>query len=193
MIVQLASVLVAVQREVNVESTNHKPSTLNHQPSTNNQEDIKPLSQVTEKKNEYPSWFDDLWELYPTRAGSNDKRKAYQAASARLKDGRTQKELFTAVARYKYFVVATGKASTEYVKQAATFFGPNDNLDNLWTVPLNNPRGNTPNGQQPKSPIERFMQSNYPAGASGQNDNGHVGRDDGALRGEVDEPIRGIG
>jgi hypothetical protein len=94
----------------------------------------------------YPDWFDDLWKLYPTRAGSNDKKKAFQAANARLTEGRTQAELFAAVDRYRFFVVATGKVSTEYVKQGATFFGPNDNLDNPWTVPTKSGGNNTPQG-----------------------------------------------
>lgn len=120
---------------------NQEPRTINQEPLTKNQEpDTPPSSQATPQakpaKGEYPEWFEEIWAVYPTRSGGNDKRKALQAANARLKEGRTKHELLEAVKRYRYFVVATGRISTEYVKMAASFFGRgSDSLDNPWTPP----------------------------------------------------------
>lgn len=91
----------------------------------------------TKVKPEYPEWFIKLWDHYPTRAGSNNKKLAFQKANARRKEGCSDQQLFDAVDRYKYFVVATGKVSTEYVKQASTFFGSMDNINNAWNAPVN--------------------------------------------------------
>lgn len=117
------------------------PDSLLLNPST--PETGKATATPPQTKPDYPDWFLKIWELYPTRAGSNDKRKAYQAANARAKEGRTPAELFAAVERYKFFVVATGKVSTEYVQQGATFFGKGGHIDNPWTVP-NYSGGSTP-------------------------------------------------
>jgi hypothetical protein len=87
------------------------------------------------KTPDYPDWFEEIWKHYPTRAGGDNKKIAFQKANARVNEGKTTDELYSAVDRYKYFVVATGKVSTEYVKQAATFFGSIDNIVNPWAVP----------------------------------------------------------
>jgi len=47
-------------------------------------------------------------------------------------------------------------------------------------------------GNQPKSPIERFMRKHYPnAGPGPENDHGPMGRDDGPVRGAMDPQLRG--
>ena len=52
-------------------------------------------------------------------------------------EGHTEEELLAGVRRYAVFVRATGKEGTEYVKQAATFFGPNKAFLERWTLPEN--------------------------------------------------------
>lgn len=56
---------------------------------------------------------------------------------------------------------------------------------------IKNSRGShgQPSSPKPSSPIERFMQQNYPD----KNDSGPLGSDDGVVWEQVDEPIRGIG
>lgn len=144
-------------------SPNQEPITNNQEPQTKNHDSVD-LSQATPQakpaaKNAYPDWFEEIWSVYPTRSGGNDKRKALQAANARLKQGRTKQELLEAVKRYRYFVVATGKVSTEYVKMAASFFGPNnDNLDNPWTPPPSGGGGGrTPPKFDPLAYVNRFQ------------------------------------
>jgi uncharacterized protein YdaU (DUF1376 family) len=126
---------------------NHKPLTINQEPLTNNKtisaqvpvDGLKdPDSPVDEKpkkgKPDYPEWFNGLWLTYPPRSGSNDKRAAYKAACARVKEGYTHEQLEAATHRYRVWCLATGKLNTEYVKAAASFYGPGGHIDNPWEV-----------------------------------------------------------
>lgn len=80
--------------------------------------------------------FDALWALYPKRAGGNPKPAALKTYRARLAAGVTHDELAAGLVRYAAFCAATGKVGTEYVKQAATFFGPSDEAwAELWAIP----------------------------------------------------------
>ena len=40
--------------------------------------------------------------------------------------------------RYEIFCHETGKKGTEFVMQAATFFGPDKHYENDWTIPSEN-------------------------------------------------------
>lgn len=82
----------------------------------------------------YPDWFETLWKNYPPRIGSQDKRKAYSACCARLKSGVAESDLHAALARYVIFIRATGNWGTQFVLQAATFFGPGGHIENPWLV-----------------------------------------------------------
>jgi chorismate mutase len=154
-------------------------------------EPVKPAK----AKPDYPEWFEAIWSHYPTRAGGDNKRMAFQKAGARIKEGKSHQDLFNAVDRYKYFVVATGKASTEYVKQAATFFGSMDNINNPWTPPA---LGVSNHAQQPKSAIERFMQNhqsgnqfeNFAGGRPAGSRDDESGQDNLRLVGGDDSPVR---
>jgi uncharacterized protein YdaU (DUF1376 family) len=101
-------------------SDDSKSSTLNE-----NQKSSKP---------DYPDWFETIWQNYPQRSGGNDKRKAFHAAQARIKSGKDPGYLLNAVLRYVQFVRANGNWGTQYVMQAATFFGPGEHIDNPWRV-----------------------------------------------------------
>ena len=116
-----------------------KKSTLGVEKNPTNQITIdqitKSNNQDHKNKHEYPPWFVDLLSRYPPRSGSNDKRKAFHAAQARLKDGVTMEQLTAAVDRYRLFVIANGRINTEYTMQAATFFGPGGHIENPWSIP----------------------------------------------------------
>lgn len=86
-------------------------------------------------KREYSSEFETAWQAYPKRAGGNPKPSAYKAWNARLHEGVTPETLLAGVKRYAAFVVATGKLGSEYVKQAATFFGPDRHFEETWQAP----------------------------------------------------------
>lgn len=77
-------------------------------------------------KREYSADFLAAWDLYPKRHPDNPKPPAFKAWSARLKEGITPELLTACVKGYADYVRRAGKEGTEYVLQAATFFGPNE-------------------------------------------------------------------
>lgn len=105
------------------------------------------------KAPEYPEDFQRLWEAYPRRSGSNDKRKALKAWTARLRAGHSPGEILAGVERYARWCEATGKVGTEMVKQAATFLGPADppHFAEAWAVPgaKDPPPDSAPAAEQP--------------------------------------------
>lgn len=117
---------------------------------------VEPISEQSLKRGEYPQWFEQLWKRYPQRIGSNEKKKAAQAINARIREGRTLKELSDAVERYLVFTIANESFGTQYVMQAARFFGPGDNIDNPW--PPTRPRSPTPTpaSTKPRSLIDEY-------------------------------------
>jgi hypothetical protein len=105
------------------------------------------------KTDRYPQSFEVVWRKYPKRAGGNSKHEALKAWKARVKQGRGEDEILAGTKRYAAFVRATGKEGTEYVKQAATFFGPAEHFLESWTPPPE-PRviaGSTAAGDVPAS------------------------------------------
>lgn len=85
-------------------------------------------------RNDYPPEFEAAWKAYPRRAGDNPKGKAFKAWRARLAAGRTAEEIHAGVLRYAAYVAAKGQVGTEYVKQAATFFGPDEAFAEPWEL-----------------------------------------------------------
>ena len=86
----------------------------------------KNLNVTVEKKRDYSPEFELAWKAYPQRAGSNDKRKAYQAWNARIKEGNSPQAIIEGIARYGLWCKTTGKIGTESVKQTSSFLGKAD-------------------------------------------------------------------
>lgn len=86
------------------------------------------------KKNTYPPEFEEVWSIYPKRAGGNSKSDAFKAWNARVKSGVAQQEIFEGVQRYAAYVEAEGTLNTRFVKQAVTFFGPGMHFSEEWNV-----------------------------------------------------------
>jgi len=78
--------------------------------------------------------FEVLWKQYPKRSGSNPRKAALQAYSARRKEGVRHKDIAAGLKRYAAWVTATGKLETETVMQAKRFFGPGLEWENPWAV-----------------------------------------------------------
>ncbi|HIE9647840.1 DNA-binding protein [Klebsiella pneumoniae] len=89
----------------------------------------KPSAQMT-----YPDEFEQVWSVYPRRAGGNSKSDAFKAWNARIRDGTTTAEILAGVERYAAFVKAEGTLNTKYVKQAKTFFGPGMHFSEPWAI-----------------------------------------------------------
>ncbi|AAQ54960.1 putative DNA replication protein [Burkholderia phage Bcep22] len=80
--------------------------------------------------------FEQAWSLYPPRAGGNSKPDALKAWNARIAAGVESARMLDGTQRYAAFCKATNKINTEYVKQAATFFGPGLHFDAAWMLPV---------------------------------------------------------
>lgn len=83
------------------------------------------------KRNDYPADFEQAWGAYPPRAGSN-KVTAFKAWSTRIKSGIEPGEILAGVRRYAAYVKAE-RTEERYVKQPATFFGPDEHFALPWT------------------------------------------------------------
>jgi len=83
----------------------------------------------------YPPDFERVWQEYPRRAGANPKRAGFSAWHARRREGVSPDVMLEGVRRYVNFLQATGKAGTEFVQRASTFFGPDRNFENAWSPP----------------------------------------------------------
>ena len=86
-------------------------------------------------KQDYSLEFEKAWQAYPKRAGGNSKAAAFKAWNARLKDGVKPEVMLAGVKRYAAYARATGSAGTQYVKQAASFFGPDRHFEESWQAP----------------------------------------------------------
>ena len=86
-------------------------------------------------KQGYSPEFETAWQAYPKRAGGNSKAAAFKAWNSRLKDGVKPEVMLAGVKRYAAYARATGSAGTQYVKQAASFFGPDRHFEESWQAP----------------------------------------------------------
>lgn len=83
-------------------------------------------------KTPYSPDFEAVWKVYPSRLGGNPKKRAWKAWCARLREGKTVEAMQAGAVRYAKFCRGTGKLNTEYVMQAATFFGPDCHFEESW-------------------------------------------------------------
>lgn len=116
-----------VEQVLNSSSTNH--ITTNHKPQTNNQKPIKSKDIRTD------SDFDEIKKAYPKRGGGQRWQDAERFYHSRIQEGVTHKEILDGVYRYARFCDQTGKTGSEFVQQAATFFGRNQGYREPWTPP----------------------------------------------------------
>ncbi|MEH6434312.1 hypothetical protein [Massilia sp. DD77] len=85
------------------------------------------------KRNDYPAVFEVVWEVYPTRPGDS-KKAAYKAWTARVNLGTTPTQMLDGAKAYAAYVKAM-RVEPQFIKQAATFFGPGEHFAADWTPP----------------------------------------------------------
>jgi hypothetical protein len=85
-------------------------------------------------KSAYPPEFETVWAIYPKRTGGNPKKEAHTAWRARLRAGVPVEVLHRGAAAYAAFCDAEGKTGTQFVMQAATFFGPGERYLETWAA-----------------------------------------------------------
>ncbi|WP_395306647.1 helix-turn-helix domain-containing protein [Enterobacter sichuanensis] len=134
-----------------------------HDPQVNSKQESQDIgvggkasSENRSSKENYSNDFEQAWQAYPKRAGGNSKAAAWKAWKARIKDGVNTEAMLAGVNRYAGYVRATGSAGTQYVKQAATFFGPDRHFEESWQAPSGSVSGR-PGGL----PVSGFSEQDY--------------------------------
>lgn len=82
-----------------------------------------------------PLELTEVRTIYPKRSGSQPWDRAAKACRARLTDGHTWEQMIAGARRYAEYCRATHKLGTEYVMQAATFYGPECHFLSPWDAP----------------------------------------------------------
>ena len=134
-----------------------------HDPQVNSKQESQDISargkapsENRSSKENYSNEFEQAWQAYPKRAGGNSKAAAWKAWKARIKDGVTTVAMLDGVNRYAAYVRATGSAGTQYVKQAATFFGPDRHFEEPWQAP-----SGAVSGRPGGLPVSGFSEQDY--------------------------------
>lgn len=81
-------------------------------------------------KSKYPAEFEEAWALYPSRPGAS-KAATFKAWKARLKSGATAMQMIEGAAAYAAYCKAE-RTEPQFIKQAATFFGPGEHYAADW-------------------------------------------------------------
>lgn len=95
----------------------------------------EPKGKKLRRLRDEPEWITEFKAIYPTRAGDQGWSKALRAANARMAEGHELAEMMAGARRYRDFCLAKGDMGTEYVKQAATFLGPDKPFLLPWHAP----------------------------------------------------------
>ncbi|EPE2533262.1 helix-turn-helix domain-containing protein [Escherichia coli] len=139
------------------------PQGLKHDPQVNSKHDPQDIGASADAsaparsaRQEYSPEFEQAWQEYPKRAGGNSKSAAFKAWKARLREGIKPETMLDGVRRYAAWVRATGNTGTQFVKQAATFFGPDRHFEDFWQQPAA-PGG----GRTTGLPISGFSEQDY--------------------------------
>ncbi|MCO5984267.1 helix-turn-helix domain-containing protein [Enterobacter hormaechei] len=134
-----------------------------HDPQVNSKQESQDIgvvgkasSENRSSKENYSNEFEQAWQAYPKRAGGNSKAAAWKAWKARIKDGVTCEAMLAGVNRYAGYVRATGSLGTQYVKQAATFFGPDRHFEEPWQAP-----SGAVSGRPGGLPVSGFSEQDY--------------------------------
>ncbi|EMQ9925373.1 MULTISPECIES: helix-turn-helix domain-containing protein [Enterobacter cloacae complex] len=134
-----------------------------HDPQVNSKQESQDIgacgkvhSENRSSKENYSNEFEQAWQAYPKRAGGNSKAAAWKAWKARIKDGVNTEAMLAGVNRYAGYVRATGSAGTQYVKQAATFFGPDRHFEEPWQAP-----SGAVSGRPGGLPVSGFSEQDY--------------------------------
>ncbi len=88
-----------------------------------------------------PAGFGECWSCYPKRDGGNNRSEALKAYRARLNAGALPADLLAGLKRYVAYCQAKNIVGTAFVKQAKSFFGPDDHWREAWGVSLGMPAG----------------------------------------------------
>lgn len=81
-----------------------------------------------------PDWLTDFKREFPDRLGDQGWQRAVRAGNARIAEGHKPDEFIAGAKRYHAHCKAIEKIGTQYVKQAASFLGPDKYFLEPWPV-----------------------------------------------------------
>lgn len=119
----------------NPSESEKNPNPLIHQstnPLTGESKATVPATQAQDAEGLFPK----AWAWYPKRAGSNSRADALAQWLARSKAGEHPEAMLEGTLRYAAFISHTGKGGTEFVMQAARFYGKAMHYREDWALPL---------------------------------------------------------
>lgn len=116
------------------------PDSLNLIPDSLEKPLVRQAAQKTDEQ------FEVAWAAYPKRGGSNSKADALKAFTARFKEGESADVMIQGATKYSAHIASAGKLRTEFVMQAARFFGPGKHYLNDWT-PVSAPQQTGPSSK----------------------------------------------
>ena len=105
--------------------------TTSQEPLPTSQEPLLKPSTPKKIKAEYTEEFEIAFSAYPARPGAS-KKDAFKAWNARLNSGADPEDMILGVRKYSAYVKAKN-TEPEYIKQPATFFGPDEHYKSDWT------------------------------------------------------------
>lgn len=80
--------------------------------------------------------FEAIYAALPKRLGGHNRKATYNAYRASIRRGADPDAMLAGAKRYAVFCDAMDRTGTEYVKQGATFLGPQECWLEEWQVPL---------------------------------------------------------
>lgn len=110
------------------ELTKYKEQQIEQQIEHKNTTDKTGHSRQSSKR-EYTDDFETVWKTYPKRAGDNPKVRAFSAYKARLRSGITHDQILRAVKSYAADKSNIPDDERQFIKQTATFLGPDFDPD----------------------------------------------------------------
>lgn len=95
------------------------------------EKDLGASGDAPSQSDDLPADFAACWADYPRRP-NDSRKKALKAWQARVRAGVEPTTLLEGARRYARYCDLTGKTGSEFVKQAATFFGPDEHYLLSW-------------------------------------------------------------
>jgi hypothetical protein len=105
-----------------------------------------------ERKQLEQAEFDRVWKAYPKRP-NNNRQQALKAWRARIKEGASVLAIYEGTMAYASFV-ESHNIEPQYIKQAATFFGPNRHWENDYPTDTSS---NTHSGKRGPSAADEVL------------------------------------
>lgn len=124
-IARWSAMRIESERNANAEQSHAIGNAPNPNPNPNPKSEPKTVSAG------YPPEFEALWVAYPSRPGSN-KKAAFKAWKAQIKKKVSMDVLLSGVQCYANYCRVMG-TDPKYIKQPATFLGPDDHYKSDWT------------------------------------------------------------